>query len=278
MVCLSIDFDSILDVEGQPDAQLLSDLKNMIVRADAEKPRSLQKVPGPSEVGHPCKRRLAYGINRARSSSPGAKGYNINSDPMAAIVGTSMHDWLEKAAQADNVRRGKIRWVTEQRVVVRPAEYELSEGEKVCVREELAGTCDLYDFDTRTIIDHKTVGSSVYTDIVKNGPGAQRIGQANLYGRGFLNLGFPVEHVALFFISRVGTLRQVHLWRQPYDQGVVDGILGRLDEVETEMALLNTAEDPSGFLKIPITPTDSCRFCPWWSANPEGNFQCKGNA
>lgn len=282
------DFDATLNVAGVPDVLLLEDLKSLIVQADAEKPRSLQKIPGPSEVGHSCERRLAYGVNRARSSVPGAKGYNTNSDPLAAIMGTSMHAWLEDAAKAANARLGRTRWLTEQRVIVRPAEYKTlytiedlplgSDKDRLAlVREELAGTCDLYDFETRTVLDWKIPGATPYADYVKNGPSDQYRGQAHLYGAGYRRIGLPVEHVGIVFISRTGTLRQVHLWREPYNQDLVDSILARLDSVEDQMARFNVATDPSGFLRIDTTPGKYCRYCPWFSVNPQGPYQCKGN-
>ncbi len=104
-------FDDILDVENSGTVELLSDLKELIIRADAEKPRSVQRVPGPSEVGHPCQRKLAYTMNRARTDRPEAEGYNKNSDPMAAIIGTATHAWLEEAAQKANKRIGRVRWI-----------------------------------------------------------------------------------------------------------------------------------------------------------------------
>lgn len=263
------DFDSVLNVEGAPDVKLMGDIKEMIILAESERPRSVQRVPGPSEVAHPCQRKLGYLINRARSERPESSGYNRTSDPLAAIMGTSMHAWLEDAAQTANKRLGRVRWVTEQRVVVRAASET--------GREELAGTGDLYDLDTHTVLDWKVPGASMYADYVKNGPSEQYRGQVHLYGQGFKRLGFPVEHVGIVFISRTGTLRQTHLWREPYDQALVDKILGNLDSVESSMERYGVSRDPSGFLRLPISPGKYCHYCPWFSPNPTGPFQCQGN-
>lgn len=257
------DFDTTLNVEGAPDAQLLSDIKEMIVKAESERPRSLQRVPGPSEVGHPCLRHLAFTVNRARSEVPAARGYNINSDPMPAIVGTAVHASLETAALAANKRLGRVRWVTEQRVVVRPQSAD---------KDELAGTCDLYDFDTSSTLDWKVPGATAYAKYVKNGPSEQYRGQAHLYGQGYINLGFKVEQVGIVFISRTGTLRQIHIWREPFDPALVQDILGKLDAVET--VLDENGQD--GLSIVPITPGDYCNYCNWFSVNPHGLFQCGG--
>ncbi len=146
------------------------------------------------------------------------------------------------------------------------------------MQEELAGTCDLYDWDTKTVIDWKVPGATMYADYVKNGPSDQYRGQAHLYGQGYKRLGFPVEHVGIMFISRTGTLRQTYLWREAYDQTVVDKILDNLDDVQAQMEKYDVQNKPEGLQLIPITPGSYCRYCPWWSVNPEGPFACKGNA
>jgi hypothetical protein len=280
------DFDEILQgqIDGIPDEELLEDIKQLIRLAESERPRSLQKVPGPSEVGHPCMRRLAYGIHRARSTQAVAQGQNHYNDPLAAIMGTAMHAWLEEAARAANKRLGRTRWVPEQRVVVRPQEVDLENySAESChgptvLREELAGTCDLYDYDTKGVLDWKVPGATRYAHYVKHGPSEVYRGQAHLYGKGYINLGFEVETVGIVFISRTGTMKQMHLWREPYNPELVEEILSRLDDVEERMQTYDVASNPSGFLRLPIVPGDDCRFCNWWSPQPQGPFQCEGKS
>jgi len=182
---------------------------------------------------------------------------------MPSIVGTAVHAQLELAAKAANARLGRVRWVTEQRVVVRPA----IEG-----KEELAGTCDLYDADTKTVLDWKVPGATPYAKYVKNGPSDQYRGQAHLYGQGYVNLGFEVKQVGIIFISRTGSLRQIHVWREAFDPELVQKILGRLDTVETIL----DEQGPKGIQLLPVTPGDFCSYCPWFSVNPTGPFQCGG--
>jgi hypothetical protein len=260
------DFDDVLDVDGADDVALYQDIKELIIRAESERPRSLQRVPGPSEVGHPCELKVAYTVNRARTDHKEAQGYNSNSDPMAAIIGTATHAWLEDAADKANKRLGRVRWSTEQQVIVRPS------GPK---QEQLAGTCDLYDFDTKTVLDWKVPGPTMYAKYAKNGPSEQYRNQAHLYGQGFINLGFEVRHVGIIFISRTGTLRQTHLWREEYNQTRVDNVLATLDHIEHELNQMGTDFNPDAFS---MTSGDYCGYCPWFSVHPEGPFQCKGNA
>lgn len=275
------DFDAILadQIAGIDDDRLLEDLRDLIRDAEAERPRSQQRMIGPSEAGHPCMRRLAYKLNSARTERPEARGANHYNDPLAAIMGTAMHSWMEDAAKSANKRLGRTRWVPEQRVVVRPAEYSTEvtpEGLRHALREELAGTCDLYDFDTHGVYDYKFPGTSRYAEYVKYGPSETYRGQAHLYGKGYINLGFQVDWVGILFTSRTGTMKQMHLWREPYNPELVEEILSRLDDVEDRMVLNDVTNNPSGFKQIPITPSKDCRLCNWFSPVPESPWQCGG--
>lgn len=267
-------FDEILADEAvyADDETLLNDLRHVITRYDADRPRSLQLLPGPSEAGHPCMRKQAYSISRARRhyDSAIAKGQNRFSNPLPSIQGTAWHEWAEKAIHADNERRvaagDKRRWLSEQRLVIRPAEGE---------REELAGTCDLYDVQTATVLDWKNPGVTKHKEYTEKGPSEVYRGQAHLYGAGYVRLGFPVKTVGIVFVPKGGTMRGIHLWREPYNPELVEEILSRLDDVEDRMELYDVEHNPSGFLRIPTTPVE-CGYCHWWDPKPTSPFQCAG--
>lgn len=261
-----MDFDAILDVEGIPDAELLEDLKTLIRQADSLKPRSLQKALGPSEVGHPCERRLAYGTVASRKetySIPAERGLNRFNDPLAAIYGTAMHTWLEDAARLANEALGRVRWVPEQRVEIRPG---------------LSGTCDLYDVDEASVLDWKNLGATSHKKMVKHGPSASYRAQAHLYGAGYMNqFGLPVKKVGVVALARHGGLRDTYLWREDYNQSFVDEILARLDRVEGRIDELDLMTNPGNFQLVPITPDADCHFCPWWTtAQTDNPHQCAG--
>lgn len=260
----TLDPDALIagEIEALPDADLLSDIKQLIISAEAERPRSQQTALGPSQAGHECERRLAYSINasvNAGKLTRESKGANSFSDPMAAIIGTASHSWMEEAVIADNRRLGRYRWIPEH---------------KVEVREGLSGTCDLYDLDTASVLDWKFPGSTRYEHYAKHGPSNTYRGQAHLYGRGYKRLGFPVKYVGNIYISRAGSLRKIHLWREPYNDALVDEILDRYDRVGHQMEMLRVDEFPDNFKQIPVTPDSDCIFCPWFSVNPEGPFSC----
>lgn len=260
------DAESILDVDGLDDRDLYEDLKGLLTIAEETRPRSQQRALGPSEVGHRCMRKLAFGLVNARSTSDETRGPNKGSDPLPAISGTAMHTVVEEGARKANEKLGRTRWIPEA---------------KVTVREGLSGTCDLYDIDTGTVLDWKFPGSSRFTHYSKHGPSDIYRGQAHLYGRGYKNLGvFPVHHVGIMFVSRSGSMRQTKLWREPYSDEVVDEILARLDTVEGLITATGAEVNPMGFLQIPVTPSDDCTFCPWFqfpgSGNPDNPRQCWG--
>jgi len=256
--------DDLLDVAGVPNAELLDDIKSMIINAESSRPRTLQRAIGPSEAGHECERHLAFKIvaSMRTNLSQEELGLNRYSDPLAAIIGTSVHSWLEEAAREANRKLGRIRWVPEAKVQVTP---------------KLKGTCDLYDIDTQTTLDWKVPGSTRHKHYVKYGPSNVYRGQAHLYGKGYRNLGLPVSHVGIVFINKTGTLRDIHLWREPYNEALVEEILARLDRVDKRIEELELMTKPENFLQVPITPGDHCSYCSWHSPMPEGSpYLCGG--
>lgn len=262
---MTADFDAIMGVQidGVPNAQLLADLKDMILAAEAARPRSLQRALGPSSVAEECERKLGFMTSAARHPNPtkDITGYNAWDDPMASIIGTATHAWMEDAAKSANEKLGRIRWVPEAKVEVRPG---------------LSGTCDLYDADTNTVLDWKFPGTTRYGHYVKHGPSPTYRGQAHMYGRGYRRLGLAVDFVGIIFVSRAGSMNKIHLWREPYNDELVEEILARIDRVEEQMDEWSVEINPEGFKQIPITPSDDCNLCPWFSPTATRPRQCNG--
>ncbi|WP_063042250.1 MULTISPECIES: hypothetical protein [Nocardia] len=264
--------DDFLDVAGIDNEDLLNDLKQMLLDAEKNRPRSQQRTLGPSEVGHPCMRKLAHATVASRKANltTTERGANSYDDPLAAMIGTGAHTVMEEAARSANdaLGEGNMRWIPESRVTVRPPESN---------RPGLSGTADLYDLRTHTVLDWKFPGVTRYKHYVAHGPSPTYRGQAHLYGRGYKNMGFPVSHVGIIFVSRTGTLRQMHLWREPYSDELVDEILTRLDDVDRLIDELNLEQNPAGFPQVPMAPDDDCeRTCGWWSPIVENGYQCPG--
>lgn len=232
--------------------QLKQDIIAMIKARDDATPRHQQRELGPSEIAHPCMRKLAYGLMRIEACNP-------QFDPLPAIIGTATHKWLESAAMYANTLLGRQRWLVETRV--NPAPW-------------ISGSCDLYDCDTATVVDYKVPGNGRFKTYVKQMSEVYR-GQVHLYGRGFRNAGLPVETVSVMMLPRGGTLSGSFLWSEPYDETVADEILLRR---ERAVILLNDFEienNPERFEWLEKSGPD-CVFCPWFSVNPQSPQQCSG--
>ncbi|UVD41017.1 Cas4 family endonuclease [Mycobacterium phage Nanz197] len=271
--------------EQQFNADLLADLKGVFKRAWAQHGRSLQRALGPSEIGHPCPRRLASAMLELPRINP-------EGDPLPAWLGTAGHTKFEDAVNLDNERiidqwlkdrqqrctvlRGVAggddpqyvgRWFTERRVTVRGG---------------LSGTCDLYDTWTDTVIDLKFPGASRFAEYKKFGPvdkAPEYRVQAHAYGRGYQNEGFPVKRVAIWFIPRGGTLAASFVWSEPYNNGIIDGALVNLDNILVALDELQVDKYPERIALVPKVPSN-CMFCPFFSPSagrPEPHA-CTGGA
>lgn len=176
------------------------------------RPRSLQRRIGPSEVGTPCTRLLGYKI-------AGVEPVNTTGgDPWASFVGTATH------AELDAVFTPLEGWATEVRIRV---DDEL----------ELAGSADLIRlFDGVTVIDHKVVGVPTMKKARAQGPAGYYVTQANLYAHGLISMGVPVEWVAIAYWPRSGRLNDIYVWLQKYDQDIADKGLARLSTLRQLIA------------------------------------------
>jgi hypothetical protein len=239
-----------------PPAQqdpLRDDLMGMILARHHATPRHRQIALGPSDVAHPCMRKIAYGLMAEDRINP-------EFDPLASIIGTAMHTWLQSAAEHANQILGWERWLTEQRVHVAPG---------------LSGNSDLYDRATATVIDWKTASRERMARYRKD-PGPQYKVQVQLYGKGFADTGLPVERVALCFIPRGMTLRSMHVWTDQYRPDVAEWALTRRDQAIALCQDFDVENSPEHYGWFPATPYD-CEFCPWHGPKGGSPLHCKGD-
>lgn len=240
----------------QPTRSTLADtIRSVVLDAARRAPRSQQTALGPSEIGEPCPRKLAYKLMRHRESNAGG-------DLWPSIVGTAVHAWLAAAFTAENGRLGRIRYLVEQRVTIRPG---------------LDGTCDLYDADTATIVDHKVPGATSMNRAKKDGPSLGYISQIHLYGYGYAQLGLPVERVALALYPRAGLLSGLWVWSAPYDESVAQSALTRHDTILELATALDVDRFPDRYRAIPREPGHSCTYCPYWKPGPDTGDGCPGH-
>ena len=215
--------------------EIQKELTEIIKWADATSPRSQQTALGPSEIGTPCERRLAY---RLANLPP----VNFNRDPWPAIVGTAIHQWLEGAVN----RYGDPRFETEAELMIDPA---------------LPGHSDL--LRETTVVDYKTAGTDVMREVRKNGPSRSYKVQINLYGMGQVKRGKQIERVALVYLPRAGNLSGMYVWVDKYRPDVAQAALDRMYAVASGLIEVDIFNHPEIFNLIPAA-SDHCGFCPYY--------------
>lgn len=219
-----------------------------ITNAIVNHPRSLQRSIGPSELGHPCSRRIAYKL----MAYP-----EVEKPPnWLATIGTGTHLWLETAFDLYNTQNAHLMGGQERFYV----ETKVSVGEVNGV--EITGSCDLYDRVTETVVDHKVVGPTQLTKYKRHGPSDQYRTQAHLYGRGWRRAGLNVSTVMIAFLPRNGELADAYIWHEPYDEQVALDALQRL-------AGIDLATKTLGDRALEILPTADawCHHCAFFLAD-----------
>lgn len=253
-------------VEPQDDVPLGESTAAMIQRvvrtAETGSARSQQRVIGLSEIGDPCDRAVAY---RLFETEP----VNTGRDNWLATLGTAGHAWLADAFEAENRRLGRERYVVEQRVW-------LTDG--------YSGTCDLFDSDTGTVLDHKVLGVTSLRKIRAGEiPPKYRL-QIHAYGYGHARAGREVREVALVCYPRSDNLagdfggQGLHVWSEPYSEQVALEGLDRLSNLTVLAGQLDVETHPERWALIPATPGSDCRYCPFFrpDGGPADAIGCPG--
>lgn len=231
------------------DPQLLwKELLGVLKWAAAGAPRSQQSVIGPSEIGAPCLRRIGH---KLAGTPPVNRG-----SAWRPVVGTATHAWLASAldmhgddAQARDALAVR-RWMTEQRVMV-----------GTIAGTEIWGTADAYDRITGTVVDWKVVGPSTLRSVKIGGPSETYQTQLHLYGMGFFNGGYPVEHVAIAYMPSNGDWHDAVYWNAEWDPEAAIKALARVEGI----ALALGAAGPA--VVLPALPVADyyCQGCPFFA-------------
>jgi hypothetical protein len=234
-----------------PMAQLEADLRAAVAYRVYNSPRSLQKELGPSEVGHPCPRRIAFGLMAAPEVAP-------RFDPLPSAVGTGGHDFFGGAFEMDNERIGEQRWLVEDRV----NPFGSTEGNS-----------DLFCTRYGTVVDHKFLGLDKIKHARKHGPRRVYINQVQTYGLGQLRKGRRVERVAIWMLPRGGLLADAYLWSAPFDPKIAEWVDRRLATITALCVDLDVEHHPERFQDIPLDTSD-CSFCGWKVKHPVAGPHC----
>lgn len=247
--------------DGLPHDPYTEMLRHDIIAAvkdyDRNSERNQQAEVGASEVGYGCFRRIGYRIADIPTT-------NNETDPWPAIVGTSVHAWLEKAFTFANRRYTEDRWMTE--VVVHPS-------------AAIKGHTDLYDASNFVSIDHKTAGTDKMREIRKGNIPESYIEQVQLYALGHVRAGRRVDRVALVFYPRSGWLHSIAVWTAPFDEAAALAVLDKVNRVAAGIIRLGVADDPSKWQDVPAAPKkDDCNWCPWYQplAKTASDAGCPG--
>lgn len=226
-----------------------------ILWADANRGRSLQRTIGPSELGNPCMRRLAYSLAQTEPA-------NLTQDTWFPIIGTAVHAWLADAMNDYQIRvlgRDPLRdprWIIEQQVFT---------GHPLCP----SGHGDLYDVDFETNVDWKIVGPTTLKKVRTVGISDEYRVQAHTYGKGWRRAGRDVRDVMVVFLPRNAPLTMTHVWTERFDESIADAALKRLEAIDYARTLVPTPKLPTA---------DHCDWCPYFRRHqPSDMSGCAGH-
>lgn len=195
--------------------------------------RNRQTAIGPSEIGHPCARNVAFKV----AGVPKNPSYL---DPFPSILGVAFHAWMEEHLPRDE-------WIPEQRVHVTGT---------------LAGNSDAYHIPTRTVVDWKLLGRTQHQAWLGGYTKEQYEIQADAYGLGFVNAGYPVDRVAVAVFCRARPLQDMFLWARPWNPENARRALERLEIIKTYVDASGASDaNRAPLLNVPATSGDSCYFC-----------------
>jgi len=236
---------------GSEDKAIKAALIDIIKQAAANAPRSQQTALGPSEIGHPCDRRLGHKL-------AGTTPANTDSDPLPSILGIGFHEWAAQAFAAHPSKESSqkathngtvMEWLVEQRVQA----ATWSDG------STLDGSGDLYWVPPRAVLDWKVLGKTSMDKLKREGPSSTYRVQLHTYGVGYLIRGLAPKRVGLVAIPRAGRLDGMHVWTEPFDPSIAAQAIQRVDAIRTLVAGAGDAALP--LLERADGP---CAWCPFW--------------
>ena len=207
----------------------MSDTKGLLIAAlseqDADRPRSKQKMLGPSSLGS-CQRKTVYHLMDVEP-------INVTSR-LAAVMGTAIHDTIEKALR-------KLGHTTVEITV--PGIAGLIADAHV----------DFYQPDAEKITDWKTTKKSNLSRM----PYESQRWQVHTYGYLAKQAGLKVKEVELVIIPRDGDERDIKVHVEPYDEATALEALSWLRD--------RYAEAANGVLPAPEKYASFCRlYCPFY--------------
>lgn len=206
-------------------------LRELIWTGAATTPRSLQATAGMSEVGDDCDRQLAYKILGTTPS-------NLQSDPMASLVGTGIH--LVLAEMFHRLDAGTGRWLIEK-----PVSYR-----------GIPGTADAYDRRRKLLIDWKSTSKAKLRKTRADGPPRRYLVQTQLYAAALRELGEDPQQAALVYVARDGGLDELFVWPVAIDSTIADEAIARYERI--------AGATKGSLAEIRAKPTPLCSWCDFY--------------
>jgi hypothetical protein len=204
--------------------------------------RSLQKAIGPSEIGHPCPRNVAFKL-------AGVTKQPNRIDPLPSILGTAFHSWMETHLPAGE-------WLPER---------------KVAVTATLSGHSDAYHAPSRTVVDWKMLGRTAHQKWLAGEVKTVYRVQAHAYGLGFVNAGLPVDRVAVAVFCRAKPLTDLYVWSEPWNPELARRALERLEILKTYVTASGANDaNRQPLLRVEPYACDDCFFCDFKGTAAQG--------
>jgi hypothetical protein len=234
-------------VESDTELSAEDDFERVMLAGMGGHERSHQKLVGPSGLGTPCPKKLAYLLAQAVAAPRPESQWR-------QTVGTAVHSWVEDKF----IKYGRGKWLTERKVTV--GELVTTNGTTV-----IQGTADLFYIPKGTVVDVKVPGPQSIKDKRKDGPGQGYRVQGHLYGLGYQNEGYEVRAVAVAALPSAGEFRE-RLWmEEPFNPAIAEAALRRASKI------LQAIEDNGLEHTLNRLPAvdDFCRRCPFASPSPQ---------
>lgn len=208
-------------------------------------PRTLQRELGPSEVGEPCARQIAYKL------MDGPENPHRRIDPWPSFLGIATHARLDSALQWQNTQQPGT-WLTERKVHI-PG-----------VRDGGRGTSDAYYAPTFTTIDWKVLGDTTFTQLQQGGMAGnpKYRAQGHIYGLGWAAMGLRVDWVALGIFGRAKPLSSMFVVAERFNPAYAAAQLQRVSRIRVVVDWLR-AQGTSNVDIVPATPGKGCYYCPY---------------
>lgn len=250
----------------------ITELRDVLIDYEANRPRSMQKELGPSELGTPCQQQIARKL-------AGAPRRPVTEPTWAPFQGTAVHASMEQVVAHWNTQLGRERWLAEDRLVVDPGPGHYP---------AIEGNGDAFDTDHAMVVDWKHVGTTALNKLRT----AKRLGkppkeqvsqeyriQAHLYGLGHQNKGRDVRHVRLVLLARSWKYDDSDEWTEAYDERIALWAIQRYWDVVDQVAELDLEHHPDQVVHVPhAAGNEACHWCPYSRAGQSSDwFGCRGH-